>query len=143
MLNVTAGVVTIKDAYKTNMTNLEIPLYIEGRQVTTIPANFDKDTSLKKVVLPAYNLTLQSNAFTVVEELIFPKYNYLTESPRIHLKTNAIDSTMEYLYLPYSIQTLEIHSITSKVKKVTSEYIDRPILWHEDGYVGEIEWGVK
>lgn len=107
----TDGTVSIKDEYKPLITELHIPSIINHIPTTTLSTEFNKGcVNLKKVVLPKTLQILNTNTFVdFIGDIIFPEYNYITESPTITIKSKAIADSceLEYVYIPYSVQTME------------------------------------
>lgn len=112
-LTVTAtdGSISIKDEYRPHLTTLRVPSIINHVSITTLNEEFNKDcTKLKKVVLPKTLQVLNANTFVGFKgDLVFPEYNYITESPTITIKSEAIDSTckLDYVNIPYSVKVME------------------------------------
>ena len=140
------GTVHIKEDYKSAVTNLVIPTFVDGALVTTIPADFDKDTNLVSVTLPKTDILIKQNAFTNpgLRRLIFPDYDYLREKPNILIENSAINNTgISNLYIPYSVATIEVYGITG-VPYIECEISSRPTSWDKQFALNaiDIKWGV-
>lgn len=140
------GVVNIKEDYKKAITNLVIPNFVDGVLVTTIPDEFDKDTSLISVTLPKTDLYIKQGAFTnpKLQTLVFPAYDYLRDKPSIVIENAAIVGTsVDHLYLPYSVSTIGGNGIKG-VPYISCEINSRPSSWAKDFALNytEIKWGV-
>lgn len=129
-----------------NIVTLNIPKYVEGKLVTEIPTDFTKDCKkLIHISLPKTNLTLSSNAIvgTTIQSLEFPKYDYIRETPNIKLVVDSImDTSINYLYIPYSIKTIGSYSIQG-IPNISCEVDRKPEGW-VSGWTDStnIEWGV-
>lgn len=153
ILNITeSGLISIKEEYKNSVKYLNIPIYVNGIRVTAISENFTVGTNVVYVSLPKTSLTIHKGAFSnsTLKEIIFPKYDYLRNYPHIKLFNECIkDTSISYLYLPYSITTIETLSING-VPVIDCEIPkeDKPVTWYKDwsnsDYIGGvINWGVN
>lgn len=149
-LNFTNGVVTIKDEYKSVLTYLEIPDYINGKLVETISANFlEGADKLKTVVLPTYLVKVSRFAFTNsnLANVIFPEYN---GANNIIIEPEAFNiegfSNITSIYLPRSVSTIGAFAFTiSPAITINCEVLkdNEPNGWAK-GWAGNntVNWGV-
>ena len=149
-LNLTNGVVTIKDEYKSVLTYLEIPDYINGKLVTTIPANFlEGADALKTVVLPTYLVRVSRYAFTNsnLANVVFPEYNggnnIIIEPEAFNIESA---SNITNIYLPRSVSNIGAYAFTiSPAITINCEVLEanKPEGWAEnwEGY-NTVNWGV-
>ena len=149
-LNLTDGAVTIKPEYQSVLTYLEIPDYINGKIVTTIPGRFSGDSgNLKTIVLPTYLTRVSRFAFTnlSIVDIIFPEYNginnIIIESEAIYMEG---PSNITSIYLPRSISTIGAYAFTINHNIVINCEVleeNKPAEWVE-GWSGNhtVNWGV-
>lgn len=150
------GVFTIKTNFIEYLDVLVVPSVINGIVVKTIPEGFfdiDLGASLNKLVLPKTLETIEGNAFNGYKGIIiFPKYNSVTGTPQITIKTGAFttECEMEYVYLPMSVYTIERHAFRfdttfycqySENNAPESWYDNVLGSWHTDG--STVEWEVS
>lgn len=149
MLSITNGLLSIKDTYKNKLTVLNIPMYVEGQLVKELAENFtDGCTNLSLISLPQTKLTLNANSVkgTSIKKLILPPYDYLRGKPEIIIKSGAIlDTSITYLYIPYSVHTIEAGAIRG-IDNIQCEVAEKPNDW-ADGWTDitldeEEDWGV-
>ena len=149
-LNLTNGVVTIKDEYKSVLTYLEIPDYINGKLVETIPADFlEGADALKTVVLPTYLVRVSRYAFTNsnLANVAFPEYNggnnIIIEPEAFNIESA---SNITNIYLPRSVSNIGAYAFTiSPAITINCEVLEanKPEGWAEnwEGY-NTVNWGV-
>lgn len=134
------GDLRIKPDYAPYITNLEIPIFVEGKLVKAISTGFDKETtSLITITLPQTDLDILGHAFTkpTIRSIVFPAYDYLRDKPNITIRSNAISGTsINTLYLPYSVKKIEKGAIKG-VPYIEHEIDIPPSDWAIDFYEGE------
>lgn len=149
IINITDdGEISIDDAYKDYVVDLNIPQYIDGKRVKVISTGFTEDaTNLLYLTLPRTNLTINTEAIVSdsLRKLTLPLYDYLRDYPNITISASAIDCpNIEFLYIPYSVSTIGESGITG-VQKIKCEIESKPASWHEnwtDAEVKDEDWGV-
>lgn len=128
------GTISINPNYKTKITYLDIPMYVEGKLVTKLAEDFAKGSTLYHIGLPQTNLDITKDSLSGsdLREIIFPRYDYLRSFPRnIIIRSNALrDTQVPYLYLPYSIKMIETDAIQG-VQTISIEHEDIPASWGE------------
>lgn len=136
----TNGILHIKSDYAPYITNLEIPIFVEGKLVKSIASDFDKETtSLITIILPQTDLDILGYSFTkpTIRSIVFPAYDYLRDRPNITLCSNAISGTsINTLYLPYSVKKIEKKAIKG-IPYIEHEIETPPSDWATDFYEGE------
>ena len=150
VLNITtSGVLSLNGDYKSLLSTLIIPPYVDGTLVRTIAKGFNAGANnLISVTLPRTNLTIESEAFnnTALKTLILPSYDYLRNYPsRITLNADAIKShSLTHLYIPYSVSNITKGAINN-VPVIRCEIETKPNSWEDGWYTGtdvDVEWGV-
>ena len=131
-----------------NITTLNVPKFVEGKPVTTIPKDFLVGcNNLVHLSLPKTNLVIEGFGIynSSLQSLELPKYDYIRETPNITINRDGIVcSKLHYLYIPYSVKSIGYCGIHS-VDKVACEIEDKPVAWDDFWCVGvdDIEWGVS
>lgn len=99
----------INEEYGPLITTLTVPEFVGGHPVTTLASGFDKYApNLTYIKLPSTLSEICTEAFSKDGLVVaFPEYDYLYNRPDIILRTRAFNNVMEYVYLPYSIRTME------------------------------------
>lgn len=147
VLNVNdAGDLSFNTTYIDKVTNIVIPVYVEGKLVKSIAANFSKDAiNLVAVTLPRTNLTINTDAFCnkSLRSLILPPYDYIRDYPAVIIKSGAIHGTsIEHLYVPYSVATISSTGIKG-IPYISCEISSQPSSWDLSWTdATNIKWGV-
>lgn len=141
-----AGELSFNATYVDKVTNIIIPVYVDGKLVKSIASNFSKDaTNLVAVTLPKTNLTIKAGAFsnTSLRSLILPPYDYIRDYPTVIMNSGAVkDTSIEHLYIPYSVATISGSGIKG-VPYINCEIASRPSSWDISWTdSANIKWGV-
>ena len=153
----TTGVVSIKDTYKLSLTYLQIPDYVNGVAVKTIPADFASGaTQLKTIALPTHLTTIEPYAFRNFNGESITLFEGAGVSP-VTIKTNAFASTpnLHEITLPNNVMMINAGAFPVVNDKALTIYCrilqqNKPSGWADGwysvtdetyNYVATVEWG--
>lgn len=157
----TAGAISVKDAYKSLITNLELPDVLHGIYLRTIPEEFCTGMDqLNRIVLPKYITNIKEAAFSGFKgnSIIFQKRILSLNDTGITIETQAFEETTNLveLFLPYAVRVIQEDAFPAVANKplmiIRCEVlsVNTPETWAMDseglptwyastGYV--VEWG--
>lgn len=126
---------------------LIIPEYVNGKYFEYIDTSIKNFNNLTLLVLPNSSVTILSGALNIktLSSIVFPKYDYLHDRPKVILNSNCIKGTsIISLHIPVSVREIKSSAIMS-VPFITCELNSKPIEWENnwtDTNEDNIKWGV-